>query len=96
MHDEWSQDGYFSAQGKMPSQITSFTNLSSLLPKPCDNSIVLLYIEGYLYISSKGLVSAKHESQTSFTTLTACTSSLQLGRAITDRTARALTQFWNC
>lgn len=50
----------------------------------------------YLYISSNGLVSAKQESHTSFTTLTACTSSLQLGLFITDLTARFLTHAWCC
>ena len=50
----------------------------------------------YRYTSWKGLVSLKQESQTSFTTLTACTSSLHLGRAITDWTALFRTQFWNC
>lgn len=53
--------------------------------------------EGYhLYTSSNGRVSAKHESQTSLTTLVACTSSLQCGRAMTDWMARMRTQFWNC
>jgi hypothetical protein len=49
--------------------------------------------EFYLYTSSKGLVSEKHESQTSLTTLVACTSSLHLGRAMTDLMALARTQF---
>lgn len=38
----------------------------------------------YRYTSLNGLVSLKHESQTSLTTLTACISSLHLGRAMTD------------
>lgn len=50
----------------------------------------------YLYTSSNGLVSEKHESQTSLTVLTACTSSLTHGLAIIDCTARRLTQSWNC
>src|SRR5438093_1397247 len=48
------------------------------------------------YISSKGLVSAKHESHTSFTTLTAVTSSLQFGRFIKESTARFRTHSWCC
>ena len=50
----------------------------------------------YRYTSLNGLVSLKHESQTSLTTLTACMSSLHLGRAMTDCTALFRTQFWNC
>lgn len=45
----------------------------------------------YLYISSKGLVSAKQLSQTSFTTLAASTSSLQFGLVDTDSAARRFT-----
>ena len=45
----------------------------------------------HLYISSKGLVSAKQLSQTSFTTLAASTSSLQFGLADTDSVARRFT-----
>ena len=41
------------------------------------------------YISSNGLVSLKQESHTSFTTCTACTSSLQLGLAATLNAASA-------
>ena len=48
------------------------------------------------YTSSNGLLSEKHESHTSLTTLVACTSSLQAGRAMTDWIARIRTQFWNC
>lgn len=50
----------------------------------------------HLNTSSKGRVSEKHESQTWLTTLVAWTSSLHLGRAITDMIARLRTQFWNC
>lgn len=50
----------------------------------------------HLYTSSKGLVSEKHESQTSLTVFTACTSSLTHGLAIMECTARRLTQSWNC
>lgn len=45
----------------------------------------------HLYISSKGLVSAKQLSQTSFTALAASTSSLQFGLLDTDIVARRLT-----
>ena len=48
------------------------------------------------YISSKGLVSRKQLSQTSFTTLAACTSSLQLGLPATDNAALRLTHSCNC
>ena len=50
-----------------------------------------LTISLHLYISSKGLVSAKQLSQTSFTTLAASTSSLQFGLLDTDIAARRLT-----
>ena len=50
----------------------------------------------YRYISSKGLVSAKQLSQTSFTTFAASTSSLQLGRPITESVALLLTHSWCC
>lgn len=45
----------------------------------------------YRYISSNGLVSAKHESNTSLTTLAAWASSLQSGCPRTDSVARLLT-----
>ena len=48
------------------------------------------------YTSSNGLLSAKHESHTSLTTLVACTSSRHVARAVTDWMARRRTQFWNC
>lgn len=48
------------------------------------------------YISSKGLVSRKQLSQTSLTTLAACTSSLMPGRASMESVARRRTQFWSC
>lgn len=48
--------------------------------------------DAHRYISSNGLVSRKQLSHTSLTTLTACTSSLQLGRPFTERTALRRTQ----
>jgi hypothetical protein len=50
----------------------------------------------YRYISSNGLVSAKQLSQTSFTILAACTSSLIPGRAANERVARRRTHRWSC
>lgn len=52
--------------------------------------------DDYLYTSSNGLVSEKHESQTLRTTLEACSSPSHLGRAMTDLMARVRTQCWNC
>ena len=45
---------------------------------------------GHRYTSSKGLVSEKQLSQTSFTTLAAWTSSLHSGLLATDKTALRL------
>lgn len=61
------------------------------IDKTCPTAII-----NHLNTSSKGRVSAKHESHTSLTTRTASTSSRQRGRAMTDWTALARTQRWNC
>jgi hypothetical protein len=57
---------------------------------------IVLHIILHLYMPSKGRVSLKQESHTSFTAFTAITSSLQNGRVINDLIALERTQFWCC